>query len=678
MGRSETLKVDKMSYRSEIDGLRALAVIPVIFFHAGFDFFSGGFVGVDVFFVISGYLIATIIIEQLEENEFSLIEFYERRARRILPALFFMIAVCVPFAFFWLTPDDLKDFGQSLVAVSTFSSNILFWLESGYFDQAAELKPLLHTWSLAVEEQYYLVFPVFMILVWRLGFLWIVWSLSLIFLISFSLALWGIDKFPVGSFYFLPMRAWELLIGVFAALHLKYIPIYGSTNFKQVVSLVGLGLVIGSILFFDETLPFPSFYTLLPTLGTGLLILYATQSTVAHSILSSVLLVPLGLISYSAYLWHQPLLAFSRHQTLGDPASYIVLAICFLSLIIAWVSWRFVERPFRNKELFSRRVVFGFSFVGLVVFSLIGLRFHLSSGEISRFNEDVFAPERIDITGYHSLNLRRDKCHLNEGETVLPSCDLGALNGSPKLVLIGDSHAYSISGSLAEQFERVGLSFRKYTKNACPPALGGNDLLSTDCVDFNSQVLSALNSEIPDVAVLSARWGYYLSDFYLDQQVVSKNKKRGLDEREAQVRELRIAYISFIDQLERIGIQVIFLGPNPEHPWSVPTQIAKNYLASGVLQATVLPLHEFNKQASPLTPVYAYLNKKNILNVEPSQVLCSTGDGCIGISDHGEALYWDAHHLSVAGSRLVVKKLMTAEPIRALIIDSTKTENLIH
>ena len=151
-----------MKYRAEIDGLRALAVLPVILFHAGFEWFSGGFVGVDVFFVISGYLITTIIISEMAEGKFSIVNFYERRARRILPALFFVMAACLPFAWVWLTPNDLKDFGQSLVAVSTFSSNILFWLESGYFDRAAELKPLLHTWSLAVEEQYYILFPIFL------------------------------------------------------------------------------------------------------------------------------------------------------------------------------------------------------------------------------------------------------------------------------------------------------------------------------------------------------------------------------------------------------------------------------------------------------------------------------------------------------------------------------------
>ena len=157
-----------MKYRAEIDGLRALAVLPVILFHAGFELFGGGFVGVDVFFVISGYLITSIIISEMGRDNFSLINFYERRARRILPALFFVMLVSIPFAWFWLTPGDLKDFGQSLIAVATFSSNILFWIESGYFATASELKPLLHTWSLAVEEQYYILFPLFLMIFWNL------------------------------------------------------------------------------------------------------------------------------------------------------------------------------------------------------------------------------------------------------------------------------------------------------------------------------------------------------------------------------------------------------------------------------------------------------------------------------------------------------------------------------
>ena len=210
-----------MQYRAEIDGLRALAVLPVVLFHAGFEWFSGGFVGVDVFFVISGYLITTIIISEMAEDKFSIVNFYERRARRILPALFFVMAVSIPFSWFLLTPIDLKDFGESLVAVSTFSSNFLFWKESDYFATAAELKPLLHTWSLAVEEQYYILFPIFLMLTWHLGLMKIVLLLMLIFGLSLSFAHWGTLNYPNAAFYLLPTRGWELLCGVFAAIYLQ-------------------------------------------------------------------------------------------------------------------------------------------------------------------------------------------------------------------------------------------------------------------------------------------------------------------------------------------------------------------------------------------------------------------------------------------------------------------------
>ncbi|MGL4603794.1 MAG: acyltransferase family protein [Iodobacter sp.] len=211
-----------MKYRREIDGLRALAVLPVILFHAGFETFSGGFVGVDIFFVISGYLITTIILSELEQDKFSIVNFYERRARRILPVLFLVMLVCIPFAWLYLLPGDMKDFSQSLVAVSVSASNILFWRESGYFDTAAELKPLLHTWSLAVEEQYYFLFPLFLMLFWKLGKRWIVVTLGLLFVISLTVAQWAAYAKPTAAFFLLPTRGWELLIGAFAAFYLAH------------------------------------------------------------------------------------------------------------------------------------------------------------------------------------------------------------------------------------------------------------------------------------------------------------------------------------------------------------------------------------------------------------------------------------------------------------------------
>ena len=208
-----------MKYRAEIDGLRALAVIPVILYHAGFKLFSGGYVGVDVFFVISGYLITTIILAELEAGTFSLIHFYERRARRILPALFVVMFACLPFAWFWLLPSVMKTFSESLIAVSTFLSNFYFYNQSGYFEAAAELKPLIHTWSLAVEEQYYVLFPLFLMLTWKLGKRSIVGLLAIMFVISLASAQWLSIEHKSFDFFMLPTRGWELLIGAFIAFY---------------------------------------------------------------------------------------------------------------------------------------------------------------------------------------------------------------------------------------------------------------------------------------------------------------------------------------------------------------------------------------------------------------------------------------------------------------------------
>ena len=297
-----------MKYRSEIDGLRALAVVPVILFHAGFELFNGGFVGVDVFFVISGYLITTILIEDIEKNRFSIINFYERRARRILPALFFVMLVTIPLAWMWMSPSQMKDFSQSLIAVSLFLSNIHFWRESGYFAAATEEKPLQHTWSLAVEEQYYVLFPIFLFLVWRFGKNRVFWMIVVFAAMSLALSEWGWRNASYANFYLAPTRAWELFAGSIAA----FIVQNRGVKANNALSLLGLATIIFAIFEYDKNTPFPSIFGLVPVIGVVLLVLYADKETFVGRLLSIKLFVGIVLISYSAYLWNQPLFAFAR------------------------------------------------------------------------------------------------------------------------------------------------------------------------------------------------------------------------------------------------------------------------------------------------------------------------------------------------------------------------------
>ena len=453
-----------MKYRSEIDGLRTLAVVPVILFHAGFAGFSGGFVGVDVFFVISGYLITTIIINELEQGKFSLGSFYERRARRILPALFFVMFACIPFAWLLMLPGELQDFSQSVMAVATFSSNVLFWLESGYFERAAELKPLLHTWSLAVEEQYYILFPLFLMLTWRLGRRRILLLLGLVFLLSLALAQWATTASPDAAFFLLPTRGWELLVGVFVAFYLQHQAAPRSMVLDQTGSILGLVLLVVAVVAFDEQTPFPGFYALVPTLGTALLILYANSGTWAHRLLSLPLLVGIGLISYSAYLWHQPLLVFARLATAENPSLLLVSAMCVAAFVLAGFSYRYVEKPFRNRQFLPTRQIFTGALTLMLVFVATGLMMMRVDANLDRYTTNGFAGD-----------IGHDEFHDFVQNTFVP-CQPPELYAQAEtwdgfvrcqqsqeqaqhVVLFGDSHAEHLFIGLAEALEELNIVY---------------------------------------------------------------------------------------------------------------------------------------------------------------------------------------------------------------------------
>ncbi|NDW00505.1 acyltransferase family protein [Salipiger sp. PrR002] len=397
-----------MKYRSEIDGLRTVAVLPVILFHAGAELFSGGFVGVDIFFVISGYLITTIIMDELERGDFSILRFYERRAKRILPALFVVCIVSLVLAWLLLQSRDFTDFCRSLVAVASFSSNILFWMEADYFDTAAELKPMLHTWSLAVEEQFYIFFPLLLMALWRFGHKTLVWSLGIICLGSLALAQWQVSHAPMAAFFLLPARAWELGIGAMCAFYLRSGPAALGTGAlgsgtRNILSLAGLGLIAFAIFGFDAETPTPSLSTLAPTLGAALIILFAAPGTLAHRLLSLKPMIGIGLISYSAYLWHQPLMAFARHNALYEPPWYVMAGLIALTLFLAWASWKYIETPVRKARV-PRLRVFTLSATGITAFIALGLYVHTYDRLDFRSGQYNALDQRISMLSYQNDN----------------------------------------------------------------------------------------------------------------------------------------------------------------------------------------------------------------------------------------------------------------------------------
>ena len=430
----------KLTYRPEIDGLRAVAVLPVILFHTGLHWMPGGYVGVDVFFVISGFLITGILMRELEAGTFSILRFYERRARRILPALFLVMAVTAVLSMIFLLPSELRDFARSMIAVITFLSNFFFWLESDYFATASEKLPLLHTWSLSVEEQFYILFPLALWLLWRFWRGGLVLSIVLVLFVSLMLAEALVHRLPTAAFYLLPTRAWELLAGSLAAIylfrHAQPRPLLG-----ECVGGLGFLAILYSVLVFDKGTPFPSLWTVIPVLGTVGILIGASERSIIGRFLSLRPIVFIGLISYSAYLWHQPLFAFARITAPGDePAGLLMISLAVLSLFLAWGTWRFVERPFRRKDLFSARQIFVQSSVGTAVLAGLAAVFLLSQGLVQRFPEDQrtwLVQSREEYAVY-----------MRAGHSTAMKNPLS--DTKPNLVLVGDSFSQDFYNMIQE------------------------------------------------------------------------------------------------------------------------------------------------------------------------------------------------------------------------------------
>ena len=430
-----------MKYRSEIDGLRAVAVLPVILFHAGFESFSGGFVGVDVFFVLSGYLITSILLAEIAEGRFSLLGFYERRARRILPALYFVMLVTLPVAFRLMLPDEFEGFTHALISVLFFASNIYFWQTTDYFSRAAEENPLLHTWSLGVEEQYYMLFPLGLVLLWRLGPRGALAGIVAGSLGSLVLAELAVHRWPVPTFFLLPTRAWELGLGSLAAFHLSRRGLVRAPGrLAGAAAAAGLVMILASVALYDGDTPFPGLYALLPTVGTVLVVLYADPASLAGRLLSWRPVVFLGLISYSAYLWHQPLLVFARLASFRLPGDGLMLGLSVLSLVLAALTWRYVERPFRDRRVIAARGILVQGLAASAGLLLLALAAPWLAASPTRY-----PPELRQFT----VPLAEHADYVERAYNRLTGADFTD-DGRPRLLIIGDSFSQDFYNTILE------------------------------------------------------------------------------------------------------------------------------------------------------------------------------------------------------------------------------------
>ena len=497
-------------YRKDIDGLRAIAVTAVIAFHAQWTLFRGGFVGVDVFFVISGYLIGSMIIDEVSAGRFSLLAFYERRVRRILPALAVMMLVVSVFAYVYMLPNELQRYANSLLAATFSVSNFYFASNSGYFMPAATTFPLLHTWSLAIEEQFYIFLPLLVLLVhrlWRRG-LWLV--LLAATLLSLALSVRSALQGPPSDFYMPQLRAWELLLGTLIAWN--RLPAPRAKIWREGASVVGIVLIIVAATTLTSWTPFPGYAALVPCVGTALIIAAGRwgDSLVARA-LSLPPLVFLGRISYSLYLWHWPIFVFikmSEHFPAEQNKAVVRLLAVAATLIISTLSWKYVETPFRSGPWRpARRPLFITAAAAVVVLGGIGLSFALLQGLPNRFSPAALAIlAQMQRTNEPDNYFRSGVCFLDREDKVEFLVSKGCLErdpSRPNYLLIGDSYAAHLWYGLSQTFDKINLM--QATAAGCTPL--PERRFTRICNDVMRFLFSDyLLKHKPDRLVLSAEW----------------------------------------------------------------------------------------------------------------------------------------------------------------------------
>lgn len=620
------------TYRPEVDGLRAVAVVPVVLFHGGFTWFSGGYVGVEVFFVISGYLITSIILSEQSQGRISIAAFYERRARRILPALFLMMLACLPFAWWWMTPHHLKSFAQSLVATSLFAPNVYFFLKSSYFDADADEKPLLHTWSLGVEEQYYIVFPLLVILCLKRSPGFLVAVVSATAIASLVLSEWSSWTHPLGNFYLAPTRAWELALGSLVAMA----SIYGfprapvGAGLRNVLTIAGLAAIILPIFLYQQTTRFPGLHALPPVLGTALVIAFARSDTLVGRLLSLKSVVGIGLLSYSVYLWHQPLFAFARLHSTGIPPPWIFGALSAVAIVLAYGTWRFVEVPFRDRSRFKRPQIFKLAIAGSMAFVVVGLAGHFGEGLPGRLK-----PEQRQILAFgdrpenKTEGFPNSRCFLapEQGAMALGHCVNNEAAKGKSVFLWGDSHAAHLYSGLNRRLADSS-KFTYLTVSACPPMVATG--LRASCIEANKAVLARISSERPDRVIIAAVWGNY--DW------------KGL--------------VSTLQSLKAAGIrQVEVIGPVPRWLPSLPVVMTRFGLAYPELpERSALGLDSSTRKLD--AEMRQLCQQHGVTYLSPYATLCNI-DGCLmrAGQDIESMMQWDVSHLTVRGSDFLASRL---------------------
>ena len=665
----------KLTYRPEIDGLRAIAVGAVILYHAqitifGYQPFRGGFVGVDIFFVISGYLITSIILKELvTTSSFSFKHFYERRIRRILPALLFVMLVTLPFAWMYLMPLSFVDFSKSILYSLGFSSNFYFhYSGQQYGAESGLLKPFLHTWSLSVEEQFYILFPIVLIITFKYFRNHLLTILVIGLIISLQIADFASRNYSSANFYFLHTRMWELLAGSILA-YFEITLGHRSKNktLNLILPSIGVFLIGHSILFFNDEMFHPSFYTLSPIIGVCLIIWFSNKDELITKILSTKLFVGIGLMSYSLYLWHYPIFAFDRIIEFSQGSLFKKLLLAIIIVILSTLSYYFIERPARNKK---NKFKFLISLILISISILVIVNIHIvqKNGYKVRLPE-IFQKNLSEVPWDMLKNSDGKECHNN-----IEGCKFNT-SSNKKVYIIGDSHMSALMFNLNDRVFKKNYQFITSTLGGCLFYPGFNKVedktmkLDEKCNNAYFQKLKEiLSKDKNSIVIFGGRFPLYLSNYFFD------NQEGGIEGKEWGIKYVSVdryetIQASFQNEVSELSKnnKIILVYPIPEVGWHVPSKLLrtiprqvkliKDYLIPKNYITTSYEVYKNRTKSS--FELLDFIQGNNIYRVYPHKLFCDTEikNRCV-THDDKNIFYADDDHPSLKGAEMINDLIM--------------------
>jgi len=633
--RLSLIKPSTSYYRADIDGLRAVAVLLVFAYHLGTARVRGGFVGVDVFFVISGYLIGSIILSEIDSGKFSLLSFYERRVRRILPALFVALAVCAVLAYKFFLPAELDEFAKSFLAATFSFSNVFFYHQAGYFEGPAAMKPLLHTWSLAVEEQFYIFLPLLLLAVRRYSLAVRRNMVMAVTICSFIISAWGAFKNPDATFYLAHTRAWELLLGTLLAL--DFIPHFSGRSWRNFLSAAGLTMILASAVLYEKTTPFPGLAAAVPCFGAALIIAAGRDgSSFVGTALSLRPVVFIGMISYSLYLWHWPLIVFQGASGIlgqGLPPKATKLVVLGISFAVATLSWRFVEQPFReSRKRLPRPRLFQIASVSAAALAVFGLSAIVTRGFPSRYSTQAVRIasflENADATT--EAQYRVGSCFLTSRNPHAKFVTKDCMKSDPTKrneLLIGDSHAAQLWFGLSSVFRDV--NFMQATASGCKPTLEQPLGADDRCSHLMHYVFDDyLKAHSVDSVLIAARWDG--ADLPRLERTVSLLKQQ--------------------------GVNVVLFGPVVQYDSALPRLLAMSIQKNDPHLPAEHRVAYYEKLDKEMAQLARHLG---VRYVSYFKLICQEGT-CLEYAAKGIPLQSDYGHLTGDGSVLLADKIREA------------------